>query len=155
MQKLVIEGKNKLYGTVKIGGMKNSALPIIYATLLIRDECILENIPFVSDIINSLEILKGMGASVELCENNTVRINTRDVTSDVKDLELISKMRASCYLMGTMLSRFGRVKIPMPGGCNFGARPIDQHLKGFECLGANCNQKDETIENTECFRASK
>ncbi len=146
MQKLVIEGKNKLSGKVKIGGMKNSALPIIYATILIKDECIIENVPRVSDIQNSLEILRGMGAIAEFIDESTVFINTKHLSPNIKNKDLVSKMRASSYLMGTLLARFGNLAIPLPGGCNFGARPIEQHLKGFEALGAKCTLVNESVE---------
>ncbi|MBQ8545921.1 MAG: UDP-N-acetylglucosamine 1-carboxyvinyltransferase [Clostridia bacterium] len=139
MEQLVINGGHSLYGEIAIGGMKNSALPVIFATLLIKDECVIYNVPLVSDIINSIEILKQMGAKAELTENHTLIINTRDVQDEIKGYELISKMRASSYLMGTMLSRAKKAYLPMPGGCNFGARPIEQHLKGFSMLGANCS----------------
>lgn len=146
MQKLIIEGKNKLYGEVKIGGMKNSALPIIYATILIKDECIIENVPRVSDIQNSLEILRGMGAYADFIDENTVLINTKALVPIIKNKDLISKMRASSYLMGTLLARYGHLSMPLPGGCNFGARPIEQHLKGFEALGAKCTIDDKNVE---------
>ncbi len=145
MQKILIEGKNKLFGSVKIGGMKNSALPIIYAAILIKDECIIENIPNVSDIQNSLEILKGMGAQIYYIDEKTVSINTKDLTPQINNKDLVSKMRASSYLMGTLLGRFGELSIPLPGGCNFGARPIEQHLLGFSQLGADYELKDDTV----------
>ena len=146
MEKIVIEGKNKLYGDVCIGGMKNSALPIIFACILIKDECIIENVPMVSDTINALEILRGLGAEADFCDCNTVRINAKNITNVIKNQELVSKMRASCYLMGTLLSRFGYAKLNFPGGCNFGSRPIEQHFHGFSALGAKCIQDSEMIE---------
>ena len=145
MQKILIEGNNKLFGSVKIGGMKNSALPIIYATILIKDECIIENVPNVSDIKNSLEILKGMGAEIRYIDTNTVSIDTKDLTPEIKNKDLVSKMRASSYLMGTLLARFGELSLPLPGGCNFGARPIEQHLLGFKQLGACCELNDDIV----------
>lgn len=131
MERLIIEGGHRLYGEVNISGMKNSALPIIYACLLVKDECIIHNIPRVSDIYNSLEILRGLGADADFIERNTVRINTKNATATIKNQELVSKMRASSYLMGALFARFNEVCINMPGGCNFGVRPIEQHLKGF------------------------
>jgi len=145
MQKLIIEGGNKLYGSVKIGGMKNSALPIIYATILIKDKCIIDNIPRVSDIENSLQILKDMGAYAEFISQNKVLIDTKELKPQIKSHDLISKMRASSYLMGAVLSRFGEVKMPLPGGCNFGSRPIDLHLKGFEAMGASSEICGESV----------
>lgn len=146
MQKILIEGKNKLYGKVKIGGMKNSALPIIYATILIKDECIIKNVPRVSDVENSLKILRNMGATAEFIDEGVVLINTKDLLPNIEDKSLVSKMRASSYLMGALLSRFKEASIPFPGGCNFGSRPIEQHLKGFEALGAKCSITNEIIE---------
>ncbi|MBQ4509658.1 MAG: UDP-N-acetylglucosamine 1-carboxyvinyltransferase [Clostridia bacterium] len=146
MERLIIEGGHRLYGEVNISGMKNSALPIIYACLLVKDECIIHNIPRVSDIYNSLEILRGLGADADFIERNTVRINTKNATATIKNQELVSKMRASSYLMGALFARFNEVCINMPGGCNFGVRPIEQHLKGFCCLGATCIEKDGKIE---------
>lgn len=146
MQKLIIEGRNSLFGRVNIGGMKNSALPVIYATILIKDECTLHNIPNVSDTVNSLKILREMGATAEFIEQNTVYINTKSLSSEIKCKDLVSKMRASSYLMGAMLARFGAVELPMPGGCNFGVRPIDLHLKGFESLGAQVSENNGEIK---------
>ena len=142
--KLIIDGGYPLKGEASISGMKNSALPIIYATILIQDECIIHNVPRVSDVFNSLEILKNMGAEVEF-EGNTLIINTKDLQSEIKGENLISKMRASYYLMGTMLSRFGKAEMIMPGGCNFGKRPIELHLKAFSLLGAQVNADDEFV----------
>lgn len=146
MKKLLIEGENKLYGRIEISGMKNSALPIVYATILIKDDCIIENIPRVSDVENSLEILRKMGAKAEFVDKNTVLINTNNLDSTIKSKELVSKMRASSYLMGTLLARFGYLTIPLPGGCNFGSRPIEQHLKGFEAFGAKSTLINQTVE---------
>ena len=146
MKKLLIEGENKLYGKIKISGMKNSALPIVYATILIKDDCIIENVPRVSDVENSLEILRKMGAKAEFVDKNTVLINTNNLDSTIKSKELVSEMRASSYLMGTLLARFGYLTIPLPGGCNFGSRPIEQHLKGFEAFGAKSTLINQTVE---------
>ena len=137
MNQLIIEGGSRLYGEINISGMKNSALPVIYACILIKENCILQNIPRVSDVENSIEILNNMGANAYFIDNNTLFINTSKIDENVSGYELISKMRASSYLMGAMLSRFHKVKLPMPGGCNFGTRPIDLHLDGFKKMGAD------------------
>ena len=131
MEKLLIEGGNRLSGEISISGMKNSALPIIFACLLIKEECIIKNVPRVSDIFNAIEIIQGLGAEAEFCDKNVVRINAKNATNLIKNQALVSKMRASSYLMGVFLARFGEVCINMPGGCNFGKRPIEQHLNGF------------------------
>ena len=145
MERLVISGEQRLNGEIKISGMKNSALPIIFATILVKEECIIDNVPLVSDVLNALEILKMMGARVDFIDKHSVLINTKDLSPKITGYELISKMRASSYLMGTMLARFGCAYLPMPGGCNFGKRPIEQHLKGFETLGAECFVEEEFI----------
>ncbi len=146
MDHLIIDGGCALNGEINIGGMKNSALPIIFSTLLIKDECVIYNVPLVSDVINSVEILKKMGASAEFTDENTLVINTKNVESEIKGYDLISKMRASSYLMGAMLARFGEARLPMPGGCNFGVRPIEQHLKGFSLLGADTKEENGFVE---------
>ena len=145
MEKIVVNGGYPLLGSIKVSGMKNSVLPIIYASILVKDEVIIHNVPRVSDVYNSLEILKSMGAVAEFYDKNTVKINCKNATNVGIREDLIGKMRASSYLMGVMLSRFGEVDIPMPGGCNFGARPIDLHLKGFNVLGGECSEDDNRI----------
>ena len=157
MEKLCISGGNKLNGEISIGGMKNSALPIIFATILVEDECIIDNIPLVSDVINALEILREMGAKIEFISSHSVAINTKYLSSSIKGHKLISKMRASSYLMGTMLVRFSKAYMPMPGGCNFGTRPIEQHLKGFSLLGAECREENGyvSINALNCLKSTK
>ena len=146
MESLIINGGNRLYGDVPISGMKNSALPIIYATLLIKERCILKNIPNVSDIRNSLLILESMGATIKRIDNNAYEIDTRDTCPFIKRSDLVSRLRASYYLLGAMISRFGEVEIPYPGGCNIGPRPIEQHIKGFNLLGASCIEEQGFIK---------
>ena len=148
MEYLEIEGGNELNGEISVSGMKNSALPIIFATVLIKEECIIENVPRVSDVENALEILSSMGAQTRWLDAHTVSINTKNLEGTVKLHEKISKMRASYYLMGVLLARFGEFCVPLPGGCNFGARPIEQHLKGFTILGANCHEENGFVEAT-------
>lgn len=142
MEKLTIEGGGALKGEINVSGMKNSALPIIFATILLKGDSVIKNIPLVSDVLNALEILREMGAKIIVLDSHSVLINTDDISSEIKAYVLISKMRASSYLMGTMLARFGHAKLPMPGGCNFGVRPIEQHLNGFSQLGAVCNEEN-------------
>lgn len=157
MEKLCISGGNKLNGEISIGGMKNSALPIIFATIIVQDECVIDNIPLVSDVLNALEILREMGAKIEFISAHSVSINTKYLSSCVKGYKLVSKMRASSYLMGTMLARFSKVYMPMPGGCNFGTRPIEQHLKGFMLLGADCCEENGyvSINALNCLKSTK
>ena len=139
MEKLIIHGGKPLYGEVDISGMKNSALPVIFGTIATGDICEISNVPDVSDISLALEVLRMIGAKVRFVNADTVLIDTRPVTQKVPPMELVSKMRGSTYLIGAMLGRFGEAEVGMPGGCNFGARPIDQHIKGFEALGARVN----------------
>ena len=146
MEKIVVNGGNRLNGEIRVSGMKNSALPIIFSCLLIPQDCVIKNVPRVSDVYNSLEILRSMGAYAEFCDEHTVLINTKNATNDIKATDLICKMRASSYLLGVLLSRFGSVSIPFPGGCNFGARPLDLHFKGFASLGTECIEKEGKIE---------
>ena len=137
MEKLVINGPTRLKGDVNIIGAKNAAVAIIPATLLIDGECTLENVPNISDVKISCSILEKLGAKINWISNNKVHIDTRNITSTSAPLDMTSKFRASYYLLGALLSRKGRAEVGLPGGCNLGARPIDQHIKGFEALGAN------------------
>ena len=157
MERIIVEGGNRLSGEIDVSGMKNSALPIIFSCILIKGESILENIPRVSDVENALEILRSMGAVAEFCDLHTVVINTDGLTNNIGSFHLVSKMRASSYLLGTLLSRFGEVAMPMPGGCNFGTRPIDLHLKGFGAIGAICEQTAEgvTVKNDKKVKSAK
>jgi len=148
MEKIFVQGKEKLYGSVEISGMKNSALPIIFASVLVKGDSIIENVPIVSDVHNSLKILSEMGADVKYEDLHTVRINTDNIDDEKINMELVSKMRASSYLMGSLLARFGKIKIAYPGGCNFGHRPIDEHLKGFCQMGAKCVENNGFVEIT-------
>lgn len=136
MEKLVIRGGKPLYGDVNISGMKNSALPVLFGTIAANDICIIGNVPDVSDISLALDTLRSIGAKVRFTSTDTVMIDTRDVKLKSPPLEYVSKMRASTYLIGAMLGRFGAAQVGYPGGCDFGTRPINQHLKGFELLGA-------------------
>lgn len=148
MEKLCISGGKPLHGSINIGGMKNAALPIIFATILVNDVCVLENLPDVSDIAAALEIVKRMGAKVEKIDNYTYRIDTRTVHSNSVPLDLARVMRGSYYVLGAELGRFGRSYTAIPGGCNLGARPIDQHIKGFEALGATVKC---TADGVNCY----
>ncbi len=136
MEKLIIRGSNRLYGDVKISGMKNSALPVIFGTIAANDVCTIKNLPDISDISLALETLEMIGATVRFIDTSTVMIDTRGVQMKSPPLEHVSKMRASIYLLGAMLGRFGKAEVGYPGGCDFGLRPINLHIKGFETLGA-------------------
>ncbi|MBQ3407826.1 MAG: UDP-N-acetylglucosamine 1-carboxyvinyltransferase [Clostridia bacterium] len=136
MEKLVIQGKTRLQGEVTISGAKNAAVALIPATLLVDGVSVLENLPNISDVQIQCEILKDLGAKVEWLNQNSVRIDTSSLTSHKAPLDKTSKFRASYYLIGALLGRCHNVEVGLPGGCNLGARPIDQHIKGFEALGA-------------------
>ncbi len=135
MEKIVINGGNPLRGEVEISGSKNAALPIIYACVLVRDKCIIENVPNIIDINRSLDILRGMGARIRTVDKTTVEIDCTDVVCGTSDYNLVRRLRGSYYLLGAELGRFGKAKVAYPGGCDFGVRPIDQHIKGFKALG--------------------
>jgi len=137
LEKLVITGKTPLNGTVKISGAKNAAVAILPATLLIDGICTIENLPNISDVKISCEILEKLGAQITWNDKNTITIDTRNITTTQAPLDLTSKFRASYYLIGSMLGRKKEITVGMPGGCKLGARPIDQHIRGFELLGAN------------------
>ncbi len=136
MEKLIVRGGKPLYGEVDISGMKNSALPIIFGTIVTNDICTIGNVPDVSDISLALDTLRTVGAKVRFINTDTVMIDTRGVKMKSPPLEYVSKMRGSTYLIGGMLGRFGEALVGYPGGCDFGTRPINQHIKGFELLGA-------------------
>ncbi len=136
LDKFIVTGKNRLVGDVKISGAKNAAVAIIPATILAGDVCKIENVPNISDVSLIARILCEMGAQVKMINKSTMEIDTRTIISPVASYDLVRHMRASCYLLGALLGRFSRAKVALPGGCNFGVRPIDQHLKGFAALGA-------------------
>ncbi len=136
MEKLVIKGNTRLNGEVTISGAKNAAVAIIPACLLINATCRLENLPVIKDVKLYLDILKNLGASVTYVDKNTVDIDCTNVSSYEPNEDMTRKMRGSSYLIGALLGRSGHCIIPPPGGCDFGTRPIDQHIKGFEALGA-------------------
>ncbi len=146
MDKIIVNGGNQLNGTVEISGMKNAALPIIYACVLVGAKCTIENVPNVRDVALSLEILRGMGATINKLNDTTVEIDCTNVTPGSANPELAKKIRASYYLMGAELGRFKTSKVAFPGGCDFGGRPIDQHIKGFEMLGATVNSTCDYVE---------
>lgn len=136
MNKLIIEGGHRLQGEVEISGFKNAAVAIIPATVLAGDTCIIENLPEISDVKTLSEILRGLGAQVKEIGSKTIEINTTNMTECFADYEIAKELRASYYLLGAGLGRFKKARVVYPGGCSIGTRPIDQHIKGFEALGA-------------------
>ena len=141
MEKIIINGGLPLNGDVYIDGMKNAALPIIAATLLCSDTCVIENVPAVSDIVMLLDIIKGMGAMVEYLDRTTISINAENVKPGCSPYDLVCKIRGSAYIIGAEIGRFGTAHVGYPGGCDFGVRPLDLHLMGFEALGAKISAR--------------
>ena len=136
MEKMVILGGAKLEGSVEISGAKNSAVAILVAAMMVKGTCHIENVPHVSDIEVLIEIINNMGGKAIFSEDGVVEMDCTDLNSYEATYEIVEKIRASSYLMGALLGRFGKARVAMPGGCDFGIRPIDQHLKGFKALGA-------------------
>lgn len=136
MEKYIINGGNSLRGSVNISGAKNAAVAILPATILASGPCIIENIPNISDVSIIIKILDSIGASVKFINKNTLEIDTKHIKNPVVPYEMAKHMRASYYFLGSLLSRFKRASVAMPGGCDLGGRPIDQHLKAFKTLGA-------------------
>ena len=145
MEKLVITGPTPLKGEVNINGAKNAAVAILPATLLINGTCAINNLPNISDVKISCEILEKLGAKITWITPNEITIDTSNIVTTKAPLDLTSKFRASYYIIGSMLGRKGEIEVGMPGGCKLGARPIDQHIKGFELLGANVTVEKGTI----------
>ena len=142
MEKYIINGGKALHGEVEISGAKNAAVAIIPAALMVDGVCHIENIPQISDTDMLLTILKELGAKVRFLNKSTIEIDCTKVRYQDAPYELMRKIRASYYLIGAMLGRFGSAKTTMPGGCNFGVRPIDQHIKGMTALGADVDVKN-------------
>jgi UDP-N-acetylglucosamine 1-carboxyvinyltransferase len=135
-EKLVINGGKPLTGEIEVSGMKNSAVAIIFGTILTEGKCVIENLPDISDVSDALNILSSVGAKVKKLNKTTYEIDTSVIRPGSSPYELVRKMRASYYILGAELGRFGKAHAAYPGGCDFGTRPIDQHIKGFEALGA-------------------
>ena len=136
MNKIIVRGGNTLNGTIEISGMKNAALPIVFATIVTKSVCVIENIPLVDDVLKSIEIVREMGGVAEFLDETTVKIDTSGVICGSSPDDMVKKIRGSMYLMGAELARDGRTEMIFPGGCNFGKRPIDLHFKAFSALGA-------------------
>lgn len=145
MEKFVIRGGNKLHGNINISGAKNAALAIIPAALFSGEECRIENVPDISDVSTMIKILKHLGAEVTSPEPGVLLINSKNVKPVPVPDEMTRKLRASYYLLGVLLGNFGSACVALPGGCYFGLRPIDQHIKGFEALGATVNTEKAVV----------
>ena len=156
MTKYIVEGGKPLFGEVEISGAKNAAVAIIPAALMVNGVCRIENVPQISDVTLLLQILEELGASVRSINRHTVEIDCRHVRSAKTNYDLCQKIRASYYLIGALLARFGEAEVAMPGGCWFGGvRPIDQHIKGFTALGANVSVRGGFVFATATERRLK
>ena len=142
LDKYVIKGGTVLHGEVEVSGAKNAAVAIIPAALMVNGVCRIENVPQISDTDMLLTILTDLGAKVNYINKSTVDVDCTQVRYQDAPYDLMRKIRASYYLIGAMLGRFGNAKTTMPGGCNFGSRPIDQHIKGMTALGADVDVRD-------------
>ena len=148
MEKFIISGPCCLNGEVSISGAKNAVLPILAATILAKDVCVIDNVPDINDVGVSFRILSELGADIQMIRRNTVRIDTTHIGSVNVPYELARAMRSSYYYMGALLSRFHRARVSMPGGCDFGTRPIDFHLRAFEALGAKVALENGIVDLT-------
>lgn len=155
MDQYIIKGGNPLVGEVEIGGAKNAALPIISAAIMTDETVTLENLPDVNDINVLLDAISKIGAQVERVDRHTVKINGSTILDCSVDYEYIKKIRASYYLLGALLGKYRKAEVPLPGGCNIGSRPIDQHLKGFRAIGAKVDiRHGSIIANAENMRGA-
>ena len=145
MEKLVITGKTPLKGEVVISGAKNAAIAIIPATLLINGICTIENLPNISDVKLYCDILKELGAKITWNSEHEITVDSRNINCNNVPVETTRKFRASYYLLGALLGRCKSARVGLPGGCNLGTRPIDQHIKSFEALGANVEVSNGNI----------
>lgn len=148
MAKYIVHQSGPLKGEVVVSGAKNAVLPLMAATLLSEDVCVIRDVPQLRDVAFMKEILASLGAKVEDINENTISVLTEDIASTEAQMDLVNKMRASILVMGPLLARKGRARMPLPGGCAIGARPIDQHLKGFKELGAEIifNEEESYVE---------
>ncbi|MBR5360986.1 MAG: UDP-N-acetylglucosamine 1-carboxyvinyltransferase, partial [Lachnospiraceae bacterium] len=136
MEQYVIKGGSPLVGEVEIGGAKNAALGILAASIMTDETVLIENVPDVRDIKVMMQAMESIGVIIQHIDRHTVKINGRNINSQVVDGDYIKRIRASYYLIGALLGKYKSAEVTLPGGCNIGTRPIDQHLKGFRALGA-------------------
>lgn len=141
MNKIIVNGPCKLEGEVTVSGAKNAAVAIIPATILVTGKCHIENVPNISDIRAFVKILESLGSNIEYLSEHEMIIDNSNIHTTTAPYDLTSKFRASYYLLGSLLGKFGTAQISLPGGCNIGARPIDQHIKAFEYLNAQVEVK--------------
>ncbi|MDI3327847.1 MAG: UDP-N-acetylglucosamine 1-carboxyvinyltransferase [Alicyclobacillaceae bacterium] len=147
MATILVQGGRRLKGTVKVSGAKNSSLPILAASLLaVKGDCVLEDVPVLRDVDCMCDMIEALGVKVHRFPDGVVRLNAEQVTTTEAPYELVRRMRASFVVMGPLLARFGHARVALPGGCAIGARPVDQHIKGFEALGAEVTVEHGYVE---------
>ncbi|MBS5389024.1 MAG: UDP-N-acetylglucosamine 1-carboxyvinyltransferase [Clostridiales bacterium] len=155
MEQYIIKGGNPLVGEVEIGGAKNAALAILAAAIMTDETVLIDNLPDVNDINVMLEAISGIGATVQRIDRHTVKINGSAIGSFNIEYDYIKKIRASYYLLGALLGKYKRAEVALPGGCNIGSRPIDQHLKGFRALGADVDiEHGKIVADAEQLRGT-
>src|SRR5699024_5599557 len=142
---MLVEKSPPLKETVRVNGAKTSALPILAASLLGTEDIILEDVPKLKDVKIMCEVLRSLGAEVEMLDENVIKINSKDINNHITRYDLMSKMRASLLVMGPLLARLGKTVNSLPGGCAIGTRPVDLHLKGFRALGAETDTQHGNI----------
>ena len=145
MDRLIVKGGKKLYGEVTISGAKNAAVAIIPAPIMAEGVCTIENLPCIEDVTSLFSTLKKIGAKCDYIDDHTIKIDSSQLKNTSANYEEVKKIRASYYLLGALLGRYKQAEVAMPGGCNFGQRPIDLHLKGFKALGAEVEITDEVV----------
>ncbi len=146
MEKLVVAGNNRLSGEVVISGAKNAVVAIIPAAIIAQGVCIIENLPCIEDVTCFITTLRNLGIKCELLNENTLKIDSTTIESSIAINDDVKKIRASYYLMGALIGRFKKVEVALPGGCNFGSRPIDQHIRGFKALGVDVIVEDNIVK---------
>ena len=146
MDKLVIKGPNCLKGEVSISGAKNAAVAIIPAAIMADDICVIENLPYIEDVVSLYKTMNKIGAECEFIDKHTLKVNSCKIENISATFDEVKKMRASYYLLGALLGRYKKAEVAMPGGCDFGTRPVDLHLKGFQRLGAEVSIERNVIK---------
>ncbi len=149
MKRIVVSGGKRLCGEITVGGSKNAALPLLFGGILTGEECVFQNLPRVSDVLRALEILRALGARIRFFANREVSVDYSTVRPACPPAALTEAIRGSVYLLGAMLARFGEARLGGAGGCDFGSRPIDQHLMGFSRMGAAVTQGAELCVRCE------
>ena len=155
MEQLKICGGKPLHGEVAISGAKNAVLPILAATLLVAGETIIDNVPRLRDVHTFIKVLNAMGAKAAFTDDNQVTVDASHITNPEAPYELVKTMRASILVLGPLLARFGQGRVSLPGGCAIGARPVDQHIKGMQALGAHIDIHEGYIEASGKLRGSR